>query len=96
MDRTAGGRLKVRPHIAWRDKAVVLIKCVAKGAVGRPFSARELIWYAHCMRFQPPPDKRAWGPALVQAQADGIIKRAGTTSDRFYRKGAKVALWQAA
>jgi hypothetical protein len=95
IDRTAGGRLKVRPHVLWRDDAVELIREFASNR-SRIFSAFHLMLYAQREEFPQPPDLRAWGPALVQAQEDGIIRKCGYISEKKYRKGAKVALWRAA
>lgn len=94
IDRTAGGRLQVKPHVEWRDNAVQLIKHVAASKT-RKFTCYHLMLYAKRVEFPAPPDKRAWGPALVQAQYDGIIKKVGTISAPKYRRGAKVTLWQA-
>jgi hypothetical protein len=95
IDRTAGGRLKVKPHVEWRDNAVELIRTFARNRT-RKFAAIHLMLFAQREWFPEPPDLRAWGPALVQAQYDGIIKKVGTISAPGYRRGAKVTLWQAA
>jgi hypothetical protein len=71
-------------HLGWTDKAVEAIRTYARcvRARGETFTAEKVRNSIIGACVPAPPHKRAWGGAILRAQREGIIVKAGITHSK--------------